>query len=474
MVSTTFHSGLRALNEEFSYRADCIEGELPDWLRGTFFRNGPGRLEVGGQAFGHWFDGDGMLCKFSFREDGVHFANRYVRTPKYLRETALNRIDYRGFGTQRSGGLLANFLRAPANPANTSVVWHGKHLLALNEGSRPYALDPCSLETLGEFNYDGQLSQFNMFSAHGKIHPRTGQYFNFGMSIIGVNRQGIQPGLSMYQVSRSGALEKKKTIPVDCFPFCHDFAMTDKHAIFFLSSIRVDRLGQIILGTCTMADCVRFDAMAAMQILVVDLDSFEVVLRTETQPGAVIHFGNSWEDEQAFHIDAMFIDNFDANEKLKDIWHADGLGGGRFLRYTINKHGGAVSMQSVCEVECEFPQWDNRKTGSMHQLAYTAAVTPDDNSYFNAVMKVNVENGMTQLTKLPAGCFASEPIFVPKPGCLAEDHGVLLDVVYNACSEKSELWVLDAADISQVMAKVMLPHHIPHQFHGFFTPDLFP
>src|SRR6478735_1380709 len=99
MVSATFHSGLRALNGEFSYRADCIEGALPNWLRGTFFRNGPGRLEVGDAKFGHWFDGDGLICKFSFRDDGVHFANRYVRTPKYLRETALNRIDCRGFGT---------------------------------------------------------------------------------------------------------------------------------------------------------------------------------------------------------------------------------------------------------------------------------------------------------------------------------------------------------------------------------------
>lgn len=469
----TFHSGLRALNEEFSYRADCAEGTLPDWLRGTFFRNGPGRLEVGGQSFGHWFDGDGMLCKFSFQNDGVHFSNRFVRTPKFLRETALNRIDCRGFGTQRPGGVLANFLRPPANPANTSVVWHGGHLLALNEGGRPFALDPQSLETLGEFDYNGQLSQFNMFSAHGKIHPLTGQYFNFGMGVSSFNLHGLQPGLSLYRISASGELEKKVTIPVGFFPFCHDFAMTDKHAIFFLSSIRVDRLGQIILGACTMADCVRYDPMAAMKILVIDLNTFEVVLRSETAAGAVVHFGNSWEDEDAFHIDAMYIDNFDANEKLKDIWNADGLGGGRFLRYTISKSGSAVSAKPVCNVECEFPQWDSRKTGIRHQLVYAAAVLPGDDSFFNAVIKVNVENGGTQVIKLPAGYFASEPIFVPRPGCSAEDDGVLLDVIYNAHSEKSELWVLDAANISHVMAKVILPHHIPHQFHGFFTPELF-
>jgi all-trans-8'-apo-beta-carotenal 15,15'-oxygenase len=472
-LAATFHSGLRALNEEFSYRADRVEGALPEWLRGTFFRNGPGRLEIGGQKFGHWFDGDGLICRFSFHDDGVYFANRFVRTPKFLRETALNRIEYRGFGTQRPGGFLANFLRAPANPANTSVIWHGNHLLALNEGGRPFELDPSSLQTLGEFNYDGHLSQFNMFSAHGKIHPRTGQYFNFGMSIVGINRHGIQPGLSLYQISPSGKLEKKKTIPVDCFPFCHDFALTDKHAVFFLSSIRVENMGQIILGSRTMADSIRFDAQSGMQILVVDLDNFEVVLRTQTAPGAVVHFGNAWEDEQVFHIDAMYIDNFDANDKLKDIWHADALGGGKFLRYTIVKQGGAVSIQPVCDIECEFPQWDNRRAGISHQLTYTAAVTPDDDSYFNAVMKVNVESGLTQVNKLPAGYFASEPMFAPRPDGSSDDDGVLLDVVYNANEKNSELWVMDAADIGNVISRVVLPHHIPHQFHGFFTPQLF-
>jgi all-trans-8'-apo-beta-carotenal 15,15'-oxygenase len=474
MKSNTFHSGLRALNEEFSYRAGQIEGALPAWLRGTFFRNGPGRLEVGAQRFGHWFDGDGMLCKFAFTDDGVQFANRYVRTPKYVRETAINAIDCRGFGTQRPGGLLKNFLRPPANPANTSVVWHGNHLLALNEGGRPFELDPATLETLGEFNYSGELSAFNMFSAHGKIHPRTGHYYNFGMGVHGITRHGMQPGLSLYRISPAGKLEKKVTLAVDCFPFCHDFALTDKHAIFFLSSIRVENLGGIILGSRTMADSVRFDPLAAMQVIVVDLHTFEVVLRSQTQAGAAVHFGNAWEDQQAFHVDAMFIDNFDANEQLKNMWGAERIGGGEFLRYRIEKASGLVSAQVACAVECEFPHWDSRKTGVEHSVTYAAAVIPNgDDSFFNAIIKVRAGSGNIQLQKLPAGYFSSEPVFAPRPSGDAEDDGVLLSVVYNANSQLSELWLLDAADISQVLAKVLLPHHIPHQFHGFFTPQLF-
>ena len=37
------HGGLENLDEEFSYWIDNVEGEVPMDLKGTFFRNGPGR-----------------------------------------------------------------------------------------------------------------------------------------------------------------------------------------------------------------------------------------------------------------------------------------------------------------------------------------------------------------------------------------------------------------------------------------------
>ncbi len=136
----TCHGGLENLDEEYSYWIEELEGEVPSNLRGTFFRNGPGRQKIGGQPYGHWFDGDGMLCAFTFNEGKVHFKNAYVRTPKYIEETAAQKILYRGFGTQLPGGMRANFLKLPANPANTNSIYHGGKLLALKEGGRPWEL----------------------------------------------------------------------------------------------------------------------------------------------------------------------------------------------------------------------------------------------------------------------------------------------------------------------------------------------
>ena len=112
------HGGLENLDQEFDYMIDSVEGGVPNDLKGTFFRNGPGRQRIGDTKYGHWFDGDGMISAFTFKGGQVHFKNKYVRTPKYLDETAAQAICHRGFGTQIPGGLRKNLFKMPANPAN--------------------------------------------------------------------------------------------------------------------------------------------------------------------------------------------------------------------------------------------------------------------------------------------------------------------------------------------------------------------
>ena len=75
------HGGLENLDTEYDYELVEVEGDIPIDIKGTFFRNGPGRQRIGETKYGHWFDGDGMLCAFSFNEGRVHFKNRYVRKP---------------------------------------------------------------------------------------------------------------------------------------------------------------------------------------------------------------------------------------------------------------------------------------------------------------------------------------------------------------------------------------------------------
>src|SRR3990167_4103952 len=67
---------------EESYEITGITGRVPEWLRGSYYVNGPARFERAGRRYKHWLDGDGMVCSLRFTEQGVRFTSRFVATRK--------------------------------------------------------------------------------------------------------------------------------------------------------------------------------------------------------------------------------------------------------------------------------------------------------------------------------------------------------------------------------------------------------
>ena len=138
-----------------------VKGSIPKQISGTFYRNGPGRLERGGRWVHHPFDGDGMIAAFKFENGKINLTNRFVRTKEWAEEEKSQKFLYRGvFGTQKEGGVLANaFDVRLKNIANTHVIKLGDDLLALWEASSPYSLNPNTLETKGLSNLKGVLKK---------------------------------------------------------------------------------------------------------------------------------------------------------------------------------------------------------------------------------------------------------------------------------------------------------------------------
>ena len=63
-----------------------VRGSIPKEISGTFYRNGPGRLERGGQWVHHPFDGDGMITAIKFKGGKVTFSNRFIKTKEWEEE----------------------------------------------------------------------------------------------------------------------------------------------------------------------------------------------------------------------------------------------------------------------------------------------------------------------------------------------------------------------------------------------------
>lgn len=69
-----WRKGYESQKQELEYWIEDIEGEIPQELSGTLYRNGPGFLDVYGTPLQHPFDGDGMITAFTFNEGKCFFV----------------------------------------------------------------------------------------------------------------------------------------------------------------------------------------------------------------------------------------------------------------------------------------------------------------------------------------------------------------------------------------------------------------
>lgn len=75
-----------------------VEGEIPQEITGTLFRNGPNRFDI----VNHPYDGDGFIARLSIENGKAYFKSRFVETFEYSAEKNVDRALFRGtFATQR-------------------------------------------------------------------------------------------------------------------------------------------------------------------------------------------------------------------------------------------------------------------------------------------------------------------------------------------------------------------------------------
>ncbi|KAI1209329.1 carotenoid oxygenase [Annulohypoxylon truncatum] len=98
------------------------------------------------------------------------------------------------------------------------------------------------------------------------------------------------------------------------------------------------------------------------------------------------------------------------------------------------------------------------------------------------VMRSTDDNDPIRLFKMPEGWFAQEPRFVPRAQAETEDDGWLLTYVFDEsqlnedgeCGDDaiSELWIIDARNMREIVARVKLPQRVPYGLHGaWFSED---
>ncbi|BAC90715.1 carotenoid oxygenase family protein [Gloeobacter violaceus] len=444
-----------------------LEGSLPVGLRGSLYRNGPGRLERGGVRVGHWFDGDGAILAVHFGGGEAQGVYRYVQTAGLQAEERAGRYLYPNYGMSAPGAIWERWGKPVKNAANTSVLALPDRLLALWEGGLPHALDLHTLQTRG-LDALGGLGPSGSYSAHPKRDPRTGEIYNFGVGI------GPAAVLHLYRSDATGRVIQKGKIALEGIPLVHDFVLAGRYLVFCVPPVRINPL-PVLLGLASFSEAMAWQPDKGTAIYIVDRETLQLVGRAEAPAWFQWHFANGHEAGGELVIALCRYADFATNRYLQEF------AGGRtqtaspsqLWQLRLDAATGRVrGFEPLLERPCEFPTVDPRSVGLQSRHIYLGlhrVGSQVGSDFFQVLARFDCDSGQAVETQLGDGRYPSEPLFVADAD--EPERGWVLSVIYDAGLHRSELWIFDADALdAPPVCRLALPEVIPHSFHGTWRP----
>ena len=429
-----------------------IEGRLPEGLHGTLYRNGPGLFELHGKRLRHAFEADGVISAVRFGGGAAQGAARVVETDGLKRERAAGRRLY-GSGAPWLTRLYHQLKGESRNPANTSVLWHGGQLLALCEAGLPTVLHPETLETLGETTLDGAL--LGTFSAHPhRVNARRTTY-NFGL------RYGRVTTLDVYAMPDGEPVKRLCAIPLDAPVMLHDFIVTERHLVFFVSPAVV-QVFKAMLALGDLASLFKWEPERGTEVIVVPIDAPDQPRRFTTEAFWCFHpvQGVSLANEQ-IQVDYVRYPKLNLNELAKETDDVSAESdAGRIHRATLNLAAGTLSSEELWDQGCEFPRVHPDREGGTAERIWTVWGAKEQ-----GIARLDWREGRHRGWVPPSHWRCSEPVPV-KRGPEEQDVWALT-LIYDGHQQVSGVGVLDGERPEDGPVGVAwFDHAVPETYHG--------
>jgi carotenoid cleavage dioxygenase-like enzyme len=457
-----------------------IEGTLPASIQGTFFQVSPDSYYPPMLGKDIFFNGDGLVSAFKFENGRVSLRRRYVQTDRlaaqWRERRSLNGV-YRNVYTNDALAAENN------TTANTTVMFHGGVLLAMKEDALPYALDPETLETIGVWDFNGQIKSAT-FTAHPKIDPDNGDLLCFAYEAKGDGT----PDIAYFELDADGKLKKEIWFKAPYAAMIHDFAITARHVVFPLIPLTVDVERMKAGGQHFQWQP---DLPQLFGVLPRDGSAEDVMWFYGPKDGFQGHTLNSYEEDGMLQVDMpvttgnvfYFFPQADGSVPLPETLSS------QLMRWSFNLNGPgdsgaeehALKPRPITSYPCEFPRCDERFTGKPYEHGFVLAFDPrlpfDESlgerpfQFFNQLAHVNVKTGESDAW-FPgnAQCF-QEPIFVPRSADAPEGDGYVIALLNHLNGDNTELLVLDSLKMAAgPIARVKIPFRLRMSLHGNWTP----
>jgi carotenoid cleavage dioxygenase-like enzyme len=431
-----------------------VIGAIPEDLDGIFVRNGPNPRFVP-QGRYHWFDGDGMLHAVRFGEGRATYRNRWVRTDGLARDVAAGRPLWTGVIEPVDDNPADLPLK---DTANTDVVcFRGQLLATWYLSGRPYALDPVSLATLGAADFGGTMP--GRMSAHAKVDEATGElmFFDYGP---------VRPWMRYGVIGADGRLAHLVDIDLPGPRLPHDLAVTKRFAVLMDLPLVNDRA-----AARAGRHKIVFDASLPARFGVIPRRGAGAEVRWfEAAPCYIYHVVNAWEEGDEIVLDVCRVSKPEpagaggALSRMLSYLRLDA----QLYRYRFDLGSGKTREEQLDDANTEFPSVPTALVGRASRYAYNVRISPSPTLLFDGIVKYDTVSGGSSRFAFGDGRWGSESPFAPRAGGpSAEDDGYLVSFVHDEGTGRSEVVVLDAADLTAgPVARVLLPQRVPIGFHA--------
>ncbi|KNE59794.1 hypothetical protein AMAG_05253 [Allomyces macrogynus ATCC 38327] len=305
-----------------------IEGKIPDWVSGVFYRCGPGKFQVETELqqedsgahkvveIDHWFDGFSLLHRFEVEKGKVYYRNRFTSETqeKTMKETGTLPLSF-----AQSQGPTETFFKKifqvtldvpkefnvnvsvtprfplflgpdvpPGQPTTRPI------LLAKTDANILQELDETTLESRGYMTYTDINPAFRgiMSSAHEQYDPITGEYFQFLQEPGPVIRTHV---FSLSKDHPEGG-EILATIPSRHASYIHAFGLTPNYIILICCPYYWAYGGIGIAFTKQVASALEWHGNTPTYFHVVDRRLKKHVATYESDPFFFFHTINAFEE----------------------------------------------------------------------------------------------------------------------------------------------------------------------------------
>ncbi|XP_071327991.1 carotenoid-cleaving dioxygenase, mitochondrial-like isoform X2 [Trachinotus anak] len=491
-----------------------ITGRIPEWINGSFLRNGPGKFEIGNQKFNHWFDGMALLHQFKISNGQVTYKSRFLSSDSYQANQEGNRIVVSEFGTVTMPDPCKNFfqrflsrfeLPKPTDNANVSFVTYKGDYYVSTETNVMHKVDPETLETTKKVDWSKFIA-VNGATAHPHTEP-DGTTYNMGNSYTA---KGAYYNIIKVPPTKKTAEETLEGATVLCSipsadkskpSYYHSFAMSENYVVFIEQPIKMDLL-KIVTGklrTKSISDGFSWDPKLKTIFHLIHKQTGEVSsIKYLAKPLSTFHQINAFEEDGFLIIDMCASDDGQAitnynvqnlrksGEALDEVYNTlCRVFPRRFVlplnvdndtpyNQNLNRSNSTatsvrISKNKVFCTHEDLHGEDLHQYGGLEfpQINYGKYNTRNYRYFYgcgfrhlvgDTLIKMDLHGKHMKVWEQP-GLYPSEPVFVPSPDATEEDDGVVLSVV------------ITPNKVSRVQSKILEKETHVHYFFFFCFKD---